>query len=238
MVVVAVLVLLGGAAPAAAEFTTNEIGCAGSAVITGDDGSTVTVDAADAKATVPSGGSAAYQGSVGTVTHHHSGSIDVAVGPASVELGSWSSANDGNESTKAGTKELPAALGDLPPGKYELTGSHQGDEGRCAGRMTLEVAGSIVGSPISAGTSVLALIGLALLVLGVVRGSPVLGLFGGLLFGLFGGMDLVFLRAVGSGSILLVVLPILLAVVGVAAGFLRLRTGGGGGGAAPAAPSV
>lgn len=127
------------AAPAAAEFTSNDVGCAGSAVIT-DGAKQYTIDAKDTVAKVSAAGTADYQGSVSTVTHHHSGSIRLKVGPAGVTLGSWGpSANASNQSSKAGTKKLPAALGDVPPGKYEVTGQHRGDEGGCAGRMTLDV---------------------------------------------------------------------------------------------------
>lgn len=226
------LVALAPASPAGAELTTNEIGCAGSAVISGE-GPDVAVDAEDDEVRLSGPESAAWQGSVATVTHDHAGSIDLAVGPASIEIGSWSSANDGDESSRNGTEELSGAVGDVPPGRYELSGSHQGDEGRCAGRMTVIIEGSVLSNPISAGSVVLAVLGLVLLAFGALKRKPVVAGLGGLLLGLFGGLDLVFLGAVGSGSILLVILPMLLLVVGAVAA-LMFR----GPGPAPAPPTV
>jgi hypothetical protein len=214
-----------GATPAGAELTTNEIGCAGSAVITTDDGEQVTVNAEDDTVSLPAGArEAVWQGSVATVTHDHSGQIEVAVGPTNIQVGSWSSPNAGNAPDANGTKKLPSALDNLPPGKYEVSGFHEGKEGRCEGRATIEVDGSIVGSPISAVSVVLAVVGLLLLLAFGLLGKPALAALGGLLFGLFGGLDLVFLKALGSGSILLVVLPILFLVVGLALGLARSRS--------------
>ena len=50
------------------------------------------------------------------------------------------------------------------------------------------------------------------------RGRPVLGAVGGLFFGLFLAIDLVMFRVVGSDTPLLVVLPALFLVVGIAVG--------------------
>jgi hypothetical protein len=224
---VAVLVVLAsGAPPAGAELTVNEVGCAGSAVITPDDGGApVTVDAEDDTVVLPAGaGDATYEGSVETVTHDHSGKIAVAVGPASIEIGSWSSPNEGGEPSASGTKELPSALEQVPPGKYEVTGHHEGTEGRCEGRLTVEVGGSILSTPASAVSLGLGVLGLLVLALGLIGGKPVLGVLGGLLTGLFGGLDLVFLKVLASDSILLVVLPILLLLVGGVLAVLRSRT--------------
>ena len=224
MVAVLLVVLLLGATPAGAELTTNEVGCAGSAVITTDDGGTVTVDAEDDTVELPAGaGDAEWQGSVATVTHDHSGEVNLAAGPSTIELGSWSSPNAGDDPDATGTKELPPALQDVPPGKYVVSGFHQGNEGRCEGEVTVEVGGSILASPISAGSVGLAVIGLLLFVVFGWRGKPVVAALGGLLLGFFGGLDLVFLKVLASDSILLVVLPILLLLLGLVLAFARLR---------------
>ena len=230
------LVALAPASPAGAELTTNEIGCAGSAVISGD-GPDVAVDAEDDEVRLSGPESAAWEGSVATVTHDHAGSIDLAVGPGSVEIGSWSSANDGDESSRSGTEELSGALGDVPPGKYEVSGSHQGDEGRCAGNVTVVIEGSVLGHPISAASVGLAVVGLLVLLFGAFRRRPVVAGLGGLLFGLFGGLDLVFLSVIGSGSVLLVILPILLLVVGAVAAMMFRGPGVPPGATAPSAPA-
>jgi hypothetical protein len=48
------------------------------------------------------------------------------------------------------------------------------------------------------------------------RGRPVLGAIAGLFFGLFLGLDLVFFKAIASGSPLLVILPVVGLVLGIA----------------------
>ena len=224
---VLILCLFGvlGNAPAGAELTENTIGCEGSAVITGGDGETTTVDANDDEVTVPKDGEAAWEGSVATVTHNHSGKINLEVGPANVELGSWSSPNDDDESSRRGTKELSSALGDVPPGKYDVSGFHQGDEGRCAGHVTVNVSGSIVSSPISAASLAVAALALIAFAFGILRGRPILAAFAGLLLGAFGALDLVFAGVLSSGSVLLPILPLALLLVGAVLGVVRLRAG-------------
>jgi hypothetical protein len=227
-VLICAVLLIGRAVPAGAEFTENTIGCAGSAVVNGDEGSTVDVNADDSSVTLEeTAGSADYEGSVATVTHHHFGEINLELGPGAVQVGSWKGANDTNQNAKQGTKDLPSALSNVPPGKYDLNGFHQGDEGRCAGRMTVKVAGSLFSSPISAGASILALLALVAFLVGVLRGKPILGAFAGVLLGLFGALVLVFARVVSSGSVLVVALPIALLVVGAVLAFIRSRAGGG-----------
>jgi hypothetical protein len=232
------LLLIGRAVPAGAELTENTIGCAGSAVVHGDDGSTVSVDAEDAEVTLQdTSGTADYEGSVATVTHHHFGEINLAVGPFDVQVADWKGKNDTNQSSKSDSYDLPSALSNVPPGTYDLSGFHQGDEGRCAGRMTVKIAGSIVSSPISAASVGLAVLFLVLFLVGILRGKPVLAALGGLLFGLFGGLDLVFARVIASGNIAVVVLPLVLLLAGAVFAVLRSRAGGGGGaGAPPEAP--
>lgn len=215
------LVGVASSVPAGAELTENTIGCAGSAVITDDDGATTSVDAEDDSVTLAGNGSAAYVGSVATVTHNHVGEINLEVGPASIQLGSWESENDGDENEKRGTKELPSAIGDVPPGKYDVNGFHQGDEGRCAGHVTVEITGSILASPISAASVGLGLLALLAFLFGALRGRPFLAAIAGLFLGLFGGLDLVFAGVLSSSSVLLLVLPVALLVVGVVVGLLQ-----------------
>lgn len=152
---VAAIAVLLVAAPASAEFDDNTIGCAGSAVITDDDGETVTVDASDSKVTVPTSGTARWEGSIDTVTHNHFGVVNLEIGPTSVELGSWGvSENADDEDRARGTKQLPSTLGGVPPGLYAVSGFHQGDEGRCSGAVTVEVEGNPLTHPAGAGAAV------------------------------------------------------------------------------------
>lgn len=214
-------VAIWSAAPAGAQFTENTIGCKGSAVLTGDDGSTTNVNAEDASVVLPSSGEAAYDGSVATITHNHFGEINLEVGPATIQLGDWKGKNDTNKDAKSGTKELPSALGDVPPGKYDVNGFHQGDEGRCAGKMTVEIAGSLLSNPISAGSTGIGALALLAFLFGALRGRPILGAVAGLFLGLFGALDLVFAKVLSSGSVLLLVLPVALLVVGLVVGLLQ-----------------
>lgn len=210
--------------PAAAEFTENEIGCAGSARITSDDGKTYDIDATDKTAVVPREGSAAWDGTVSTVTHDHSGEIAIQIGPVKQKIDDWGpSPNDGDEPSKSDVKEIPSFFAQVPSGKYELSGFHQGNEGRCAGKITVEIDGGPFDTPIGLGTAALSVLGLAGFLLGVVRGSAVLGAIGGLLLGLFGTLELVFMKVFSSGTPLFLVLPVALLVVGAVLGTVRGR---------------
>lgn len=127
------------ASPANASLTTNELDCRASARITTPEGDVFDLDADRAEATLPRRGTAAWQGSLGTVTSAHRGRVVLNLGPSEVELGSWGpSPNPARVSSASGTTELPAVLDDVPPGTYVLSGYHQGAEGRCEG--TIDVA--------------------------------------------------------------------------------------------------
>jgi hypothetical protein len=163
MAAAAFVLLVLGATPAQAVITQNTIGCAGSAVIT-DQGQSTTVNATDSLVKVPNQGQAAYQGSIQTVTHNHRGQVALKVGPGTIPLGKWGpKKNAKNESSATGTKKLPAILKNVPPGRYDVSGYHQGDEGRCAGKVTIEIGGSPLSNPVALGSLVLtALSGLGL----------------------------------------------------------------------------
>lgn len=130
------------AAPAHAEMATNTLGCEGSAEITGSDGATYRIDAADKSAVVPRTGSASYSGRVATTTHDHRGEVRLALGAFDVVVGSWGpTANTSDANSARGVVELPSFLEQVPPGQYRLSGFHQGTEGRCDGEVTVEVEG-------------------------------------------------------------------------------------------------
>ncbi len=140
---VGVGLVLCSAVPADAVLTENEVGCTGSADVTGGDGRTYHLDAADTTAAVPREGRAAWRGALGTVTHDHHGEVRLEVGPFSHEIGSWGpSPNAGNQSEASGVMDLPSFMADVPTGKYKLTGTHSGTEGGCAGEVVVEVEGT------------------------------------------------------------------------------------------------
>lgn len=163
--------LLALAPPAAAEFTQNTIGCQGRATVRGDDGKTYAIDARAETVEAPREGTANYAGAITTVTHDHSGVVRLKLGPLNITLGSWGpSENDRNENAKAGVKEIPSAVKWVPPGKYEVSGYHKGKEGRCAGKVTVELEGSPLGTPVGAGVAAgTVLTGLGLVASGMAR---------------------------------------------------------------------
>lgn len=144
------------AAPAAAEITRDTIGCSGTATVTADDGTAVTIDAAATAVKIPRGDSALWRGEINRVTHDHEGAIDLKVGPVSINLGRWGpTANNQNSGTKEGVEDIPALVKQFPSVKWKLTGYHKGIEGQCEGEMTVEVEGS------AASTAAAAVAGLA-----------------------------------------------------------------------------
>ena len=221
---VAMVVIAG---PAAAEFTTNEIGCAGSAVVTNNDGDTYTVDADDSTVEVPRTGSADWEGSTQTVTHNHTGEVAVDLGFTGITIGDWASENAGDASSSSGVTELPAILRQVPTGKYDVSGFHDGDEGRCAGSVVVEIDGSPFDTVVGILNLVLTLLTAALLGFSMVavsskpafRGRPILGALAGLLFGFFLAIELVFFKAISSGSIIVTALPIVFLAVGAIGAF-------------------
>lgn len=160
--------VLAFAAPASASFTTNTIGCAGSATIVGtgsDSGKTVTINATDSKVTMLRQGVVNWQGSVTTPTHNNSGEVVIDLGYIKVTAGSWGpSKNASNKTSRSGVAHIPSALRYVPPGTYHMTGHHKGDEGECAGAMDVVFTGSIVSTPVG----IIAIIGTILSLFGVV----------------------------------------------------------------------
>lgn len=135
--------LLLWAPPAGAEITRDTIGCSATATVTDDDGSVVTVDAAATSVKIPRGDSAVWHGEINKVTHDHEGSIDLKLGPVSINLGKWGpTGNNLNAGTKDGLTDIPALVKQFPSVKWKLTGYHKGIEGQCEGEMTVEVEGS------------------------------------------------------------------------------------------------
>ena len=163
--------LLVCAQPVAAEFTENTVGCQGRATVRGKDGKTYLVDARDKTVKAPREGTANWAGAVTTTTHDHSGVVRLKLGPLNITLGKWGpSKNANNENAKAGVKDIPEAVKWVPPGKYEVNGHHQGKEGRCAGKVTVELEGNPLGTPVGAGVAAgTVLTGLGLVVSGMAR---------------------------------------------------------------------
>lgn len=138
-------VLIGGAiviasgAPALATIRETGIHCSGNAVIT-DGTKTYNINAANATATIPYSGKAAWQGSVAPATHDHSGEVFVDLGFIDAVVGEWASPNEKSESARSGVKEydLPSWV---PPFQLRIGGSHTGKEGSCSGEVLVNLDG-------------------------------------------------------------------------------------------------
>lgn len=140
---------VAAAQPAGAVFTSNNIGCAGSAVITAKDGTVYNANANDSLIKVPRDGTVAYDGTITTVTHDHSGEIVMKIAMFAVPLGTWGPRHNGsNQAGASGVKDIPSAFAQVPPGKYRISGFHSGNEGRCDGWADIEIAGSPLTSPV------------------------------------------------------------------------------------------
>jgi hypothetical protein len=131
----------------------NSIGCEGGATVVTDNGRRINIDADQAEVTLPRKGLeiAIWHGSTTVPTHHHSGSVWIELGPQKLELGSWGSANDGDETSKKGTKKIPSGLDWALPGIYTIKGEHNSAEGSCSGSMQLTLEGSPFSSPTGLG---------------------------------------------------------------------------------------
>jgi hypothetical protein len=197
----------------------NKIGCAGQAVITKTNGTTVTINATQKTAHVPRSASkpVTYSGSVTTITHNHHGYVAVVLGPFKIHFYNWTGKNASNKSSDSGTRSYPKALKDVPPGKYRVVGGHFAPEGSCTGSMTIIVDGS----PLSNVAGIVALVGsivFAVLFLLSLFGKPVLGVIGGLLLGVFLVADLMLWKVSYPTTVLVIALPVGGLVVGLLLG--------------------
>jgi hypothetical protein len=235
IVVAAQAALFVGAAPASATIDSNDVGCAGHAVITPKNGAALTIDAAQGKADLPREASqVTYEGSVSTITHDHAGAVDLILGPAKVKVHDWAGKNAANESSSSGAHEYPSALADVPPGIYRLEGHHRGTEGGCSGHMDIVIAGTPISSPAGAGS--LAAVVVALLAVlasgrakagGRFKGHPILGVIAGLLLGLFVAIAATFWKVAPLTTPLLAVTIVVGLIIGLVWAALGLLGGGG-----------
>lgn len=166
LVVLALVMLpLLSAVPAHATFTSNDIGCAGSADIV-DRAKTYHVNADHSTAKVPRQGEVHYDASVQTITHNHHGQVSLHVLGSSISVETWGpSANASDKNQKSGVRDLPSALKNVPPGKYVVEGFHKGDEGECSGQITIDLQGSAFSSPFVLASFAGTIVGAVLLVL-------------------------------------------------------------------------
>ena len=159
--------ILAFAPAASASFTTNTIGCAGSATISGtgsDSGKSVTINANDSKVTMLRQGVVNWHGSVTTPTHNNYGKVVIDLGYVKVTAGSWGpSKNASSKTSRSGVAHIPSALKYVPPGTYHMTGFHKGDEGECDGAIDVVFKGSILSTPVG----IVAIVGTILSAFGV-----------------------------------------------------------------------
>jgi len=209
------------AAPASAEIT--EGPCTGSATFKSTG---AVLDAARPRGDVmevPPKDDVSYEGSEHrpqlTDPEPDGGGITVAL-----PLGSWTVARwggEGIETTASGTYsyEVP----DYVPrgtGGIEVTGRHVHGPIKCAGVVTVRLAGSPgAAALVAAAITVISLLGLVgagfRTAVGIFAGRPILGLLAGFLAGLFGGVSLFLYGTVPLASPLLWLLPLAGIVLGL-----------------------
>ena len=162
------LMALGGgvlavAAPAFAELTTDSAQCQGQAVVTGDDGTDVTLTQDTKKATVDRSGSYSGVGSVyggqGTEERSFSGAVKIDL-PAPLPdygPGSWAWSDDSSSTyattdPKTGDYDLPSYV---PRGFYVPLVATHAEKGTtvCVFKGQIKVSGSFTDSPISIGAA-------------------------------------------------------------------------------------
>jgi hypothetical protein len=152
------------AGPAFADLTTDTADCQGQVVVTGDDGTDVTLTQDTEKATVDPSGSYSGTGSIyggsGNGSRSFSGAVKIDL-PAPLPdygPGSWTWSDDSSDEyatsdPKTGDYDLP---GFVPRGFYvPLVATHQ-EKGStvCVYKGEIKVAGSFSDSPISIGAAV------------------------------------------------------------------------------------
>lgn len=158
---VATLVL---AAPALADVTA---GCSGEATIDGvtytpanDTPSNPIVVPKDEGVVIP------WKGATTFDNNGHGGSLNLTVGPFSIEVADWADTNGPrpNQQNNEGEYSLDEFYEDRSPfgrnvvGIYEVTGNHTADGGSCSGNAMVKFEGNVLSSPVGAGSVVLIVI--------------------------------------------------------------------------------
>ncbi|MFP5332930.1 MAG: hypothetical protein ACLGHX_11305 [Acidimicrobiia bacterium] len=108
-----------------------------------------------------------WEGTTGVPITDHSGAVGIVVGPVTVEIADWSGENADQETRASGMYDLgslPGFVSNLT-GLYEVSGTHSGTGGSCAGSVMVLLEGNPLSSPVgaaSAGGALLAAIGTVL----------------------------------------------------------------------------
>ena len=151
------------AVPAFADVTA---GCSGEATIDGvpytpanDTPSNPIVVPKDEGVVIP------WKGGTTFDNNGHHGSLNLIVGPFSIEVDDWDDTNgpEPNQQSNEDVYSLDKFYDDSPFGRnivgiYELTGTHTADGGSCSGNAMVKFEGNVLASPIGAGSVVLIVI--------------------------------------------------------------------------------
>lgn len=95
---------------------------------------------------------AEWEGSTGVPITDHSGEVGIVVGPATVQIADWSGEN-AEEETEAGGSYAVGSLPDFVAnltGLYEVTATHAGTGGSCAGSVMVLMEGNPLTTPVGA----------------------------------------------------------------------------------------
>lgn len=99
-----------------------------------------------------SGLTAEWEGSTGVPITNHSGQVGIVVGPTTVQIADWSGENADEETEASGSYQfasLPTFVTNLT-GLYEVTATHAGTGGACAGSVMVLMEGNPLTTPVGA----------------------------------------------------------------------------------------
>jgi len=169
-----------------------------------------------------------YSGSVGFANTNHSGSAKVVVGPFNITLDKpWGGSNPQDDrSVENQTYQLDDFRDKLPiwiPGVWKVTATHHADGGECSGFAMIKLEGNPLGNAVG-WVALLGTIGLIYGLIEAVRKRRMTSaLFAGLFLGLFLALDLMMWAVKPLDNLTVVVIPILLAVLGLVGALLMKR---------------
>jgi hypothetical protein len=169
-----------------------------------------------------------YSGSVGFANTNHSGSAKVVVGPFNITLGNpWGGSNPQDDrSVTDQSYQLDDFRDKLPiwiPGVWKVTATHHADGGDCTGFAMIKLEGNPLGNVVG-WVALLGTIGLLYGLIEAIRKHRMTGaIFAGLFLGLFLALDLMMWAIKPLDNLTVVVIPVLLAIIGLIAALLLRR---------------
>lgn len=169
-----------------------------------------------------------YSGSVDFANTNHSGSAKVVVGPFNITLDKpWGGSNQQDDrGVENQTYQLDDFRDKLPiwiPGVWKVTASHKADGGQCSGFAMIKLEGNPLGNAVG-WVALLGTLGLLYgLVQAILKHRMVSAIITGLFLGLFLALDLMMWAIQPLDNLTVVIVPIVLAIIGLAGSLLMKR---------------